>query len=94
MAKVPVKRKRTRRTTRQNVSGHMRRRSDVYSELGKLAGLVAFVCLAILGQAESLVGEWRPYISITATVCAAVWAYGMNPANAKATLKAFRHRRT
>ena len=42
----------------------MRRRTDFYVELGKLAGLVGWVCIAILGQSE-LIGEpWRHYVTI------------------------------
>lgn len=61
-----------------------RRRRDIYKELGKFAGLVGCVVAAILGQAE-LVGEpWRHYLSVTAIVCTAVWAYGMKPRSLKA----------
>ena len=72
-----------RRAARERRS-HRRRRKDVYAELGRFAGLVGCVCVAILGQAE-LVGEpWRHYITVTAIVCTAVWGYGMKPKGLKA----------
>ena len=72
---------------------HRRRRRDFYKELGKFAGLVGCVSAAILGQAE-LVGEpWRHYLSVTAIVCTASWAYGMKPQGLKA-ITSFLKRRT
>jgi len=56
-----------------------RRRSDFYFELGKFGGLVAAVCLAVVGQAE-LIGEpWRHYVTVTAIIATAIWAYGTHP---------------
>mgnify|MGYP001570251372 CR=1 FL=1 len=72
-----------RRTARERRQ-HRRRRKDVYAELGKFAGLVGCVSVAILGQAE-LVGEpWRHILSVTAIISTAVWGYGMKPKGMKA----------
>jgi hypothetical protein len=68
----------------------MRRRSDFYVEIGKFAGLIGAVCVAIIGQAE-LVGEpWRHYITVTAVVAVAVWGYCMHPQTLSALGKAYR----
>ena len=87
MAKKP---RRERRRGQGNTSSHRRRRTDFYAELGKFAGLIAFVCTAIIGQAE-LIGEpWRHVLTVAAVICGHVWAYCMHPGNIGATLKAFR----
>jgi len=70
----------------------LRRRSDFYYELGKFCGLVAFVSIAIIGQAE-LIGEpWRHYVTVIAVITSAAWAYGMHPASVSAVLKSYRSR--
>lgn len=72
------------RRTAQERRSHRRRRRDFYAELGKMAGLVGCVSAAVLGQAE-LIGEpWRHYITVTAIVCSATWAYCMKPKGLKA----------
>jgi len=83
-----AKRRRAQRPRRQR----LRRRSDFYYELGKFAGLVAFVCIAIIGQAELLGEPWRHLVTVTAIIATAIWAYGMHPATASAVLKSFRNR--
>ena len=68
----------------------MRRRSDFYFELGKLAGLIGTVCIAIIGQAE-LIGEpWRHYITVVSIVSIAVWGYCMHPQTVSALSKAYK----
>lgn len=76
----PVVKKRRHHTERRRAT---RRRRDFYRELGKFAGLLAFVCIAILGQAE-LVGEpYRHWITVTSILCSAIWAYCMRPKSLK-----------
>ncbi len=55
-----------------------------------MAGLVAFVCVSIIGQAE-LIGEpWRHVLAVTGTISAAIWAYGMHPKAVINSLRAYR----
>lgn len=45
------------------------------SQLAWFIGLITFVCLAVLGQAE-LIGEpWRHYVTVLAVVCTAITGY-------------------
>jgi hypothetical protein len=70
----------------------LRRKSDFYYELGKFCGLIAFVSIAIIGQAE-LIGEpWRHYVTVLAVIATAGWAYGMHPSSVSAVLKSYRNR--
>lgn len=67
------------RKVRNDRRRYVRRKRDMYRELGKLAGLIASVCAAIVGQAE-LIGEpWRHYFTVIAIGCTATWAYCMRP---------------
>ena len=60
---------------------HRRRKHDFYKELGKLAGLIGCTAAAVLGQAE-LIGEpLRHYVTVTAIMCTAIWAYCMRPSS-------------
>ncbi len=68
----------------------LRRRADFYQELGKFAGLIGVICVAIVGQAE-LIGEpWRHYVTVTAIISGAIWAYGMKPKSLLEALQAYR----
>lgn len=70
-----------RRRDRRRRRRYGRRRSDYWRSLGKLAGLVASVCAAVLGQSE-LVGEpFRHYLTVSAIVAVAVWGYCLGPEN-------------
>lgn len=70
----------------------VRRHIDFYRELGKFAGLIAFVSAAIIGQAE-LIGEpWRHVLTVTAIMCTAIWAYCMKPNNVSEIAAAFKRR--
>ncbi len=67
-----------------------RREHDLYRELGKLAGLVASVSAAIVGQAE-LIGEpWRHVLTVAAVGSTATWAYCMRPNNVLKMLQKMR----
>ena len=69
---------------------HRRRRVDFYKELGKFAGLIGCVSAAVLGQAE-LIGEpYRHWLTVTAIICTAVWAYCMRPKGMKALAAMFK----
>ena len=69
---------------------HRRRRRDFYAELGKFAGLIGCVSAAILGQAEMISEPYRHYLTVTAIICTAVWAYGMKPKNFGKVLAIFK----
>ena len=69
---------------------HRRRRRDFYRELGKFAGLVGCVSAAILGQAEMLAEPYRHWLTVTAIVATATWAYCMKPKNLGKALSFFK----
>lgn len=83
---------RKNRRVRNGRRTYTRRKSDFYYELGKFCGLIATVAIAIIGQAE-LIGEpWRHYVTVTAIVTTAVWAYGTHPQSMKVLLRTFKAR--
>ena len=54
--------------------------------------MIAFPSAAVIGQAE-LIGEpWRHYVTVTAIVCTAVWAYCMRPGTIKDVLLLMKRR--
>lgn len=86
-----AKRKRVRRVKKRRTA-YGRRKGDFYREFGKFGGLIGFTSTAILGQAE-LIGEpWRHYVTVSAIVGLAVWAYGMKPENLKAVMHLYKRR--
>lgn len=69
---------------------HRRRRRDFYKELGKFAGLIACVAAAIVGQAEMISEPYRHYLTVTAIISSATWAYCMKPKNIGKALAIFK----
>lgn len=63
---------------------HQRRRTDFYKELGKFAGLIGCVSAAVVGQAEMLSEPYRHWLTVTAIIATATWAYCMKPKSLKA----------
>ena len=62
---------------------HLRSRrktdDDLLVTLGKFAGLIGSMCVAVLGQAE-LVGEpWRHYVTVISIGSVAAWGYCLGP---------------
>lgn len=70
-----------RREQRRHAYG--RRRTDVWSTLGKTFGLLASVTGALYGQAE-LVGEpWRHYLSVVCIASTAGFGFLLGPHHLK-----------
>jgi len=45
------------------------------NQLGWVSGLVAFICMALLGQAELIMEPYRHYVTVTAIIATAFCAY-------------------